>query len=107
MTTQPELLISGLLPRTCEARTQAVPAVARESHASRSDLRATVAMLGLFGLGLGALVVYTHSFMPMPAEIGLEHNIDPPHPRSHELQPPSAAGVSAEVHACAPGPYPR
>jgi hypothetical protein len=58
-------------------------------------------MLGLFGLGLGALVLYTHSFMSMPAEIGLERNIEPPHPRRHELQPPSAADASTAVHACA------
>ena len=97
--TQSELPISGLLPHTREARDAA--------HASRGDVRATVAMLGLFGLGLGALVVYTHSFMSMPAEIGLECSIDSSPPRSHELQPPSAADASASVHACAHGPYLR
>lgn len=87
--------MSGLLPRS------------QAAHASRRDVRATVAMLGLFGLGLGALVVYTHSFMSMPAEIGLERSIDASPLRSHERQPPSAAGTSATVQACVHGPYPR
>lgn len=99
MSTQPEFPISGLLPRTRETRDVA--------HAARGDVRATVAMLGLFGLGLGALVVYTHSFMSMPAEIGLERSIDSSPSRSHELQPPSAAGASASVAVCAHGPYLR
>jgi hypothetical protein len=64
-------------------------------------------MLGLFGLGLGALVLYTHSFMSMPAEIGLERNIEPPHPRRHQPQPPSAADATTSVHACADGPSAR
>jgi hypothetical protein len=99
MMTQSELRTSGVLARACEARR------------SRADVRATVAMLGLFGLGLGALVVYTHSFMSMPAEIGLERHIELSQPCSHERQSPSAAdaraAVNAHARARAQGPYPR
>jgi hypothetical protein len=48
------------------------------AKADRRALRAVLAMLGLFGLGLAAFVLYARLVMPMPAEIGLERNIDLP-----------------------------
>ena len=95
--TQRELPIFGPNPPARETRAEIVR-VTSGSRDERSSVRAVVVLLSLFGLGLGALVLYTHSFMSMPAEIGLEHRIDPPHPRSHELQPPLAAGATACAH---------
>jgi hypothetical protein len=90
-----------ILPISGPLATATPVLVTSSSAADRGSLRACVAMLGLFGLGLGAFVLYTHSFMSVPAEIGLERSIDPPQPRSHQLLPPMAAGSSASVHGCA------
>jgi hypothetical protein len=70
-----EVELDQLAQRFFEPEREAEQARVR---ADRRALRAALAMLGLFGLGLAAFVIYARHVMPVPAEIGLERGIDLP-----------------------------